>query len=132
MNTIIETRPIKIDPEILCQIQHQQLEEKQVIVHCFFECPPNRDLLIRIWATTYLVDNHSSHKSQLLFFDNISLYPEWTPVEAGTRFEFTLIFSGMPSDCVSFDLIEEIPAEGGFYVPTIARNKTDVYSVQLS
>ncbi len=131
MTTLIETQPTKIDAATLLQLQLRQLEERQVIVHCLFKCPPSRELLIRIWKTTFLIDNHSSHKSKLLFFDNISLYPEWTLVKAGSRFKFTLLFSGLPEDCVSFDLFEDIPAAGGFYIPAIVRNKTDVYSVEI-
>ena len=45
---------------------------------------------------------------------------------------FTLVFSGLPKDCKSFDLREEIPEEGGFLVKNIKRNGTDVYRVKLS
>ncbi|MPN29566.1 hypothetical protein SDC9_177019 [bioreactor metagenome] len=44
-------------------------------------------------------------------------------------FWFTLVFSGLPDECTTFDLIEEIPEEGGFFVPNIKRNGTDVYRV---
>lgn len=131
MGALIEIQPIKIDTETLHRLHEQRLEEKQVIVHCYFNCPSSKELLMRIWKSTFLVDNNSSHKSQLLFFENISLYPEWTSVKAGSRFEFTLVFSGLPKECVSFDLHEDIPAAGGFYIPSISRNKTDVYSVEI-
>ena len=45
---------------------------------------------------------------------------------------FTLVFTGLPKDCERFDLKEEIPEEGGFFVSDIRRNGTDVYSVKVS
>jgi hypothetical protein len=106
-------------------------EEKQVIVHCAFTCPPGEAQLIRIWKTTYLIPKGSSHRCQLLFWENITIYPQWTPIEGGKTHTFTLIFSGLPSNCSAFDFLEDIPQNGGFFVANIPRNETDVYHVTL-
>jgi hypothetical protein len=109
----------------------ETLEEKQVTVHCSFNCPDGLPQLIRVWPSVFLIDKHSAHRSKLMFHDNITLYPYWTPVEGGKPYQFTLIFSGLPSSCILFDFLEEIPQEGGFFVPSITRNKTDVYHIVI-
>jgi len=53
------------------------------------------------------------------------------PVKKGRNATFTLVFSGLPKNCNSFDLFEDIPEGNGFYTGTISRNKTDVYSVDI-
>lgn len=122
---------ILIEEETARKLKEETLEEKQVTVHCSFHCPPGPGQLIRIWKTTFLIDKHSSHRSQLLFWDNITVFPYWTPVEPGQAMHFTLIFSGLPSTCTVFDFLEEIPQSGGFFVPSIPRNKSDVYHITL-
>lgn len=123
-------KPI-IAPEILLDLQAKVEEEKQVIVHCCFPASPFFGNLIRIWKSTVLIDNHSKGKSCLLFADHISFFPNWTEVPPMQDYWFTLIFSGLPKDCKSFDLKEIIPQEGGFWVQEIKRNKTDVYSIKI-
>ncbi|WP_233701835.1 hypothetical protein [Kaistella solincola] len=125
------TKP-EITTEILESLQPLVEEEKQVIVHCCFPGSPFSGMLVRIWASTFLIDNNSSHKSTLIHHENISLFPYWTEVPSHKDFWFTLVFSGLPRDCKSFDLKEEIPEDGGFYVPNIKRNGTDVYRVKIS
>jgi len=44
---------------------------------------------------------------------------------------FTLIFQGLSKGCQLFDLVEEIPQEGGFAVRGLLRNSSDVYQVHL-
>lgn len=100
-------------------------EEGQVIVHCICSV----EGAYRIWPTTYLVELGSGKRSRLLTAYNISFYPHWTLKNAGQR--FTLIFEGLSRNCFAFDLIEEIPQEGGFEVPGIARTSNDVYMVEL-
>jgi hypothetical protein len=68
---------------------------------------------------------------QLLFWEGISLYPQWTPICHNGTFHFTLIFSGLPSDCKIFSLLEEIDEPGGFYIANIRRNEQDVYHLDL-
>ncbi|MFC6268236.1 hypothetical protein [Frigoriflavimonas asaccharolytica] len=120
-----------IEPEILSQIQSEISTEQQVIVHCCLKSDFAVGILIRIWRTTYLLDTQSSHKSRLLFADNICLNPDWIEVPFVKEYWFTLIFSGLPKDCTHFDFAEIIPEEGGFYVPNIQRNGTDVYSINI-
>lgn len=121
---------ISISEELLAEIQSKTLEEKQVILHCYFE-PEMEGSLIRIWKSSYLIDKASGHKSELVHQENISLYPFWTVVPAGKEYCFTLIFTGLPSSCTYFDFAEIIPQDGGFFVGNIARNKTDIYRVKI-
>ncbi|WP_363315961.1 hypothetical protein, partial [Chryseobacterium sp.] len=127
----IEIKPI-IAKEILESLQTKIEEEKQVIVHCCFPASPYLGNLIRIWPSTYLIDEITGHKSNLIHTENISMFPSWTTVPFMQDFWFTLIFSGLPGDCKSFDLKEVIPEEGGFYVKAIKRNSLDVYRVKIS
>lgn len=127
--TII-TKP-KIAPEIFTELQEKFEEEKQVIVHC---CFPNDYLdgnLVRIWPSTFLVDKFTGFRSQLLFWENISMFPYWTEVPPVKEYQFTLVFSGLPKNCMIFDFVEEIPQEGGFLVTDIERNDSDVYTIKL-
>ena len=121
-----------IAKEILESLQTKIEEEKQVIVHCCFPASPFLGNLIRIWNTTHLIDNTSSHKSKLIHTENITIYPNWTVVPFMKDFWFTLVFSGLPKDCKSFDFKEEIPEEGGFFVKSIKRNPSDIYRIKIS
>ncbi len=118
--------------ETTSQTEMQTLEERehQVIVHCRYESGMYGNL-IRIWPTTFLIAKDIQHRSELVHVEQITIFPEWSPVPPNTTYHFTLIFSGLPKDCMHFDLLEEIPQEGGFFVPGIRRNETDVYSVEI-
>lgn len=133
LTTMSETivKPV-IVKELLESLQTEIQEEQQVIVHCCFPASPFLGNLIRIWHSTYLFDNQSDHKSSLIHAENITIYPNWTPVPFMRDFWFTLIFSGLPKDCKSFDLKEVIPEEGGFFVESIKRNSSDIYRVKIS
>lgn len=122
----------QISKEILESLQTKFEEEKQVIVHCCFTATPFWGNLIRIWKSTFLIDEHSEHRSQLIHTENISIFPYWTEVPVMRDYWFTLIFSGLPKDCTHFSLKEEIPEEGGFYVQNIKRNQSDIYRVKIS
>jgi len=122
----------KIAKEILEMLQPETLEEKQVIVHCCFPASPYLGNLIRIWQSTFLIDENIGHKSALVHAENISIFPYWTEVPPMKDFWFTLVFTGLPKDCKSFHLKEMIPEEGGFFVQNIKRNSTDVYRVKIS
>lgn len=106
------------------------LHESHVYVHCYFE-NTHKDMLIRVWRTTYLVDNASGERSKLVHAENISYAPQWTMISDKKKFRFLLIFEALPRSCASFDLIEDIPQSGGFHVAGIVRNKTDVYHVDI-
>lgn len=88
-------------------------------------------MLIRIWRTTYLIDKGSSSRSKLVHAENISFAPAWTAIPDKTRYSFLLIFNALPKSCQRFDLLEEISQPGGFFVPDIQRNQTDVYHIDL-
>lgn len=124
-------KPI-IEKELLESLQTKIEEEKQVIVHCCFPASPFLGNLIRIWNTTYLIDQKSGHQSKLIHAENITIYPNWTAVPFMRDFWFTLIFSGLPKDCTSFDFKEVIPEEGGFFVKSIKRNGSDIYRIKIS
>ena len=101
-------------------------EESQVTIHFKYTGSMWGDK-IRIWKSTFLHAKGSSHRSSLVHVENISVHPTWTHVSAGETINFTLIFSGLPKDCESFDLIEDIPEPGGFIINDIKRNNSDVY-----
>lgn len=124
--TNIKSRPTETPDETSFMPE----EEAQVTVHCSFTSTMSGEQ-IRIWKTTWLTDRDSTHRSRLLHAENITLYPEWTPVEQGTTLRFTLIFSALPKGCTAFDLIEIIPQPGAFHIRNIKRNKSDVYRVVI-
>ena len=124
------SRP-EVDIEALTHIDAATLEDSYVYVHCYFH---NKweNMLIRIWKTTYLVDNGSGTRSKLIHAENISLAPVWTQIPDKVQYSFLLIFSGLPKSCKQFDLVEEIKEPGGFFVQNISRNETDVYHINIS
>ena len=120
----------KVDVAIKYDVQQIVDEERQVTVHCKYGAGNEGDM-IRIWKSTFLYARDSNHKSPLIHTLKISIYPGWTFIEAGKTIFFTLIFSGLPHSCKSFDLIENIPEPGGFFVENISRNNLDVYNVDI-
>lgn len=121
----------KISQELLEELQTKVEVEKQVIVHCYFPGTPSSEMMIRIWQSTFLIDENLKHKSTLIHHENISLFPYWTEVPPMKDYWFTLVFSGLPTDCKTFDLKEEIPQEGGFWIRNIKRNNSDIYKVKI-
>ena len=127
--TIIEKPKVEIAPEIIQKISEQVHEKGQVVVHCILDVVD--DLLIRIWPTTVLYDQHSDHVSDIVHVDNITLYPQWQQARIGKNY-FTLIFDGLPKSCIVFNLIEHCSNQAGaFQVTNIARNESDVYFVRI-
>ena len=124
-------RKVSLDPELLQQAQAYPFLEQQVIVHCEIDPGSAWDPSLRIWPTTYLIPKGGTSKSKLLQAEHISFYPEWTPIKRLQVHRFTLIFEGLPQDCTTFDLVEEIPEPGGFEVPGITRLPSDIYSIRL-
>ncbi len=122
----------KIEESLLASLKMKMEEEKQVIVHCCFPASIYEGNLIRIWPTTFLIDEHLGHQSSLIHHENISLFPYWTEVTPMKDYWFSLIFSGLPKSCTQFHLKEVIPEDGGFFIKNITRNSTDVYSVKIS
>jgi hypothetical protein len=130
----IQEPPVKTKPEVdvdtLVSIDTSVLEDSFVYVHCYFP-NPGRDMLIRIWKTTYLIDRTSGARSSLVHAENISFAPVWTQIPDGSNYSFLLIFSALPKSCQQFDLLEDIPQAGGFFIENISRNQTDVYHIDL-
>lgn len=125
------TKP-EIVTEVLESLQTKIQEERQVIVHCCLPATYQLGNMIRVWQSTFLIDEALNHRSPLIHHENISLFPEWTLVPPTKDFWFTLIFAGLPKDCKIFDLKEVIPEEGGFFVKNIKRNATDIYRVMIN
>jgi hypothetical protein len=125
----VKTTP-KVDLDVLAAIDTEWLEDAFIYVHC--HVPDQwKDMLIRIWRTTYLIDPQGTARASLLHAINISYAPQWTMVPRRGNYTFLLIFEMLPKSCAAFDLVEEIPQPGGFHIPGIARNQTDVYHITL-
>jgi hypothetical protein len=116
--------------ETITQEKTEVLQDSHVYVHCYYN-NPGLDMLIRIWRSTFLVDTGSDFRSKLVHAENISFAPQWTLIPDKKQFRFLLIFEGLPKSCVRFNLIEDIPQAGGFFIPDIPRNETDVYHVDI-
>jgi len=126
--------PVKVKPEIdldiLESIATAGLEGSYVYVHCYFD-NPYKDMMIRIWNSTYLVDKGSGVRSKLIHAENISIAPVWTKIPDNALYSFLLVFEGLPKSCQYFDLIEDIPQPGGFEVRNVSRNDSDVYHLDI-
>jgi len=132
MATVVTKPEIEISSEIKKRIKHQVEEMGQVVIHFTVDNPSGQDSYIRIWPTTYLYDQHSSHNSELVHIENIVYYPDWQLCPGGSGTQFTLVFSGLPKSCRTFDFIEHCTNQGGaFEVRDIARNKSDVYYLKM-
>jgi hypothetical protein len=123
MAVVITTKPV-FKPHIDFKVQHAVLEERSTIVHCILM----EFAAIRIWPTTFLVQDDGSRKKLLQAY-HIAEYPDWKIVGPGHC--FTLVFEGLDKGCRLFDLFEDIPEPGGFHIENIERNKTDVYRLDI-
>lgn len=103
--------------------------ERQTIVHCSHFMNPGDG--IRVWRTTFLIESPSGKKRKLLHAENITMHPTWTVADKSGFHRFTLYFEGLSKTCSSFDLVEEIPQPGGFFIKDIIRNNSDVYKVEI-
>jgi hypothetical protein len=126
--TVVPT--VKIDPKLKEEILSQVEEQGMVIVHCSFSA--SRTVGIRIWNSTYLEDQETGSKSQLLHALNVTYAPSWELVMGGTTKRFILIFSSLPKTCQIFHFIEEVPDSYGFEIYGIKRNTSDVYNVSIN
>jgi hypothetical protein len=125
----VKTTP-KVDVDVLAAIDTEWLEDAFIYVHC--HVPDQwKDMLIRIWRTTFLIDPEGTARASLLHAINITYTPLWTHVPRHGKYTFLLIFEMLPKSCRAFDLVEEIPQPGGFHVPGIVRNQSDVYHITL-
>lgn len=130
----VKEPPVKTKPEVevdtLTAIDASVQEDSFVYVHCNFQ-NQYKDMLIRIWKSTYLIDKASGVRSKIVHAENISFAPMWTQIPDGRGYSFLLIFSALPKSCQMFDLLEDIPQPGGFFIESISRNETDVYHIDL-
>ena len=129
------TEPVKAKPQVdidtLVALSPELLDESYVYVHCNFR-NRWRGMLVRIWNSTYLIDQTSGSKSRLVHAENITIAPVWTMVPDKRDYSFLLIFEALPQSCKVFELLEDIPQAGGFHVGAILRNPSDVYHVDLT
>lgn len=126
---VITVPAINIDQDLKNELLSKVQEEGTVIVHCTYNSIFGGS--VRIWNSTFLVAKPTGERSRLLHAENITFAPMWTPTPACKRFRFTLIFSGLPKGCQYFDLMEDIPEPGGFFIQNINRNQQDVYHVNI-
>lgn len=104
--------------------------ESQVTIHCTVR-DDSPFAAIRVWRTTFLVDQASGHKSQLLHAEGIVFQPQWQAMPISGVARFTLIFAGLPKSCKRFNFEEIIPESGAWKVNNIQRNSMDVYRIEL-
>jgi hypothetical protein len=116
--------------ELVLKAAKLSASAQHVYVHCYFENAWD-DAFIRIWRSTFLVDHNSGEKASLVHAENIAVAPLWMLIPNKRVHRFLLIFSRLPKDCSSFDLVEDIPQSGGFCVRQIDRNRQDVYHVDI-
>lgn len=126
--SIQKTRSVEIDPELLASTA--SIADNFTIVHCNYSSALPGQHGIRIWPTTFLIQEDGSRKKLLHTF-NIPLYPEWKYFTAA-HYNFTLLFEGLDKNCKLFDLLEDIPESNEFFVSKIKRNATDVYHLKVS
>lgn len=119
-----------IDVDVLTSIDPNSLTDSYVYVHCHYQNVYD-EMFIRIWRTTFLIDRVSGSRAKLVHVENISYAPVWTDIPGKQLYTFLLIFSSLPKDCKTFDLVEDIPQAGGFFVSGISRNEQDVYHVTI-
>ncbi|MBL7841987.1 MAG: hypothetical protein JNJ75_17705 [Cyclobacteriaceae bacterium] len=119
-----------IDVDVLTSIDPNSLTDSYVYVHCHYQNVYD-EMFIRIWQTTFLIDRVSGSRAKLVHVENISYAPVWTHIPGNQLYTFLLIFSSLPKDCKTFDLVEDIPQAGGFFVSGISRNEQDVYHVTI-
>jgi hypothetical protein len=127
---LIEKTEIQLDPKILTEIQ----EEAQVIVHCSFYNDSTLyfgEMGVRVWKETFLIDEATGVKVQMIKALGIVYQPDWYFLAPGETKRFTMIFEALPKTCVSFTLAEIINQPGAFVVKGILRNNSDVYHVRL-
>ena len=131
MDTPIITPPkIEISADILNALQEFTCEESQVVIHCIYNSCSRPGMRIRVQPSTYLYDENSSHRSELVHVENIVLAPKWQNVSESGEAYFSLVFSGLPKSCTVFDLIE-VNEACPFRATGIARNEEDVYFICL-
>lgn len=132
MAVILDKPKVKISESLKALIKERTEEMGQVVLHISMKSISSQDFLIRIWPTSYLYDQGSDHASDLIHIENITYYPTWYLCPSGKPVNFTLVFSGLPKKCTTFDFVEHCTNQGGaFEVRNIARNNSDVYYLEV-
>lgn len=127
MKTLTAAPEVEMDEKVEELLQLQP--ENCTIVHCRLSA--TEEVLIRIWPQTFLIQDNGNRK-KLIKALGIPLMPQWDIRSPSNGFvRFTLLFEGLDKSCSHFQLLEDIPQAGGFYSPTIQRNKTDVYDTVI-
>jgi hypothetical protein len=116
-------------PRVDVQFKTAVSEERQTIVHVTCTDLIFGMMLIRIWPSTFLIQNDGKRKKLLQSF-NIGKHPFYITVPDGHV--FTLLFEGLDRGCDTFDLLEDITEPGGFYIKGIERNNTDIYHLEIN
>ena len=127
MSLTITEESIQIDEKLLTLTQDEK--EKCTIVHCSYHATDEYFVGVRIWPSTFLVQD-DGRRCKLIKEFNITRAPQWTYYYSPDA-RFTLVFEGLSKDCKSFYLQEYIAEEGSFYTDEIPRNNTDVYRVNV-
>jgi hypothetical protein len=93
LKPLIAEPPLKIKPaidfQILTAIDPEVLEDAYTYVHCYLD-NDSKDMLIRVWKTTFLVDLNSGSRSSLVHAENVSMAPQWTMVPDGVTYMMAL------------------------------------------
>jgi hypothetical protein len=121
---------VQIDTQLTSDVD----EEGQVIVHCSFHNADEEGfgpMGIRVWKSTFLIDEATGFRRPLIKAFNICYQPEWMFVLPGQTKKFTMVFEKLNKACKSFTFKEVIPQSGAFEVKGIKRNKSDVYHINL-
>ncbi len=124
---------ISIAEELLAQVEKINQLEKQVIIHCTYNCKSKIDYL-SIHENAVLQDENFIHKSNLHHVSNITIYPELIKIINKKQRQFTLVFSALPKDVTTFHLIQEDDEKEKSNELTeffIERNKKDVYHLDF-
>ena len=111
----VDTTPVRV------KRRQDHEDEGQVTIHMRTRLGGG----VRIWPSVRLRCRSTGMESKFIHAVGLSPFPTWTRVEPGGAYK--LLFEALPSDCQSFDLVEEIPQPGGLVVQDIARNGKDVY-----
>lgn len=117
----------KVATQWIDQIKHQLQHQHMVLVHLKIHGP----MQYRVWPTTYLFDQNSTHRSQLLHLENVSMYPDWAWVPDEKCRSGLLVFEGLPKSCLAFDFREIIPEPGAFEQVGILRDPSDIYTIEI-
>lgn len=123
----ITCTPVKNESAWVNQLSEQVDHQHMVLVHLNIYGP----MPYRVWPTTYLFDQHSDHRSQLLHIENMAIHPTYAYVDIGQRKHRRLNLEGLPKSCTVFDFREVIPESGPFEQKGIPHNTSEIYTLEL-